>query len=127
MNRRIHHVGYVVDEIQSYAASFPSVTFERQVFDPLQNAELALYIVDKLFRIEFIQPLSPDSFTWGFLHRRGAGLHHVCYEGFDKAAVEKIIREKKMLKLRGPMPAVLFGRDVVFAMTRQKAILEFLL
>jgi len=32
-----------------------------------------------------------------------------------------------MLKLRGPMPAILFGRDVVFAMTRQKAIVEFLL
>ena len=127
MIERIHHIGYVVNEIESYAASFPAATFERHVFDPLQNAKLALYTINDHFRLEFIQPSGVDSFTWGFLQRRGAGLHHVCYEGFDEAGVEQIIYEHKMLKLRGPMPAVLFGRDVVFAMTRQKAILEFLL
>ena len=124
---RIHHVGYVVSDIDSYAASFPRATLENAVFDPLQNAKLAIYAVGGGARLEFIQPSGPDSFTWGFLQRSGAGLHHVCYEGVDLAAVDQIIRDHKMLKLRGPMPAILFDRDVVFAMTRQKAIVEFLL
>jgi len=124
---RIHHVGYVVSDIETFAASFPMATLENAVFDPLQNAKLAIYAVGGGARLEFIQPSGPDSFTWGFLQRSGAGLHHVCYEGVDLTRVNQIIRDYKMLKLRGPMPAVLFGRDVVFAMTRQKAIVEFLL
>jgi len=124
---RIHHVGYVVNDIEVYAASFPMAILENEVFDPLQNAKLAIYAVGGGARLEFIQPSGPDSFTWGFLQRSGSGLHHVCYEGVDLAAVDRIIHDHKMLKLRGPMPAILFGREVVFAMTRQKAIVEFLL
>lgn len=124
---RIHHVGYVVSDIDTYAASFPMATLENAVFDPLQNAKIAIYAVGGGARLEFIQPSGPDSFTWAFLQRSGAGLHHVCYEVVDLTRLDQIIRDHKMLKLRGPMPAVLFGRDVVFAMTRQRAIVEFLL
>jgi hypothetical protein len=124
---QIHHIGYVVKDIETYAASFPLAVLENTIFDPLQNAKLAVYSVGASARLEFIQPSDPNSFTWRFLQRSGAGLHHICYEGLRLDDVNKVIRECKMLKLRGPMPAVLFGRDVVFAMTRQKAIVEFLL
>ncbi len=124
---RVHHVGYVVADLDTYPSGFPLATLEDAVFDPLQAAKLAVYTVGDGARLEFIQPSGPGSFTWGFLQRTGGGLHHVCYEGLDLATVDRLIREHKMLKLRGPIPALLFGRDVVFAMTRQKAILEFLL
>lgn len=127
MIAKIHHVGYVVDNIDTYVGGFPGAVLENRVFDPLQDAELSVYTVGDGARLEFIQPAGPSSFTWGFLQRSGAGLHHVCYEGLSLPAVEQAIRDQRMLKLRGPMPAVLFGRDVVFAITRQKAIVEFLL
>ena len=127
MTWRIHHIGYVVDDIEGYASGFPGAILENSVFDPLQGAKLAVYTVGNGVRLEFIQPAGPDSFTWGFLQRSGSGLHHICYEGFELAEVTKAILDRRMLKLRGPMPAVLFGRDVVFAMTRQKAIVEFML
>lgn len=127
MSFRVHHIGYVVDDIDAYASGFPGAVLENAVFDPLQEAKLAVYTVGEGARLEFIQPEGSSSFTWGFLHRSGPGLHHVCYEGLGLSEVEQTIRHHKMLKLRGPMPAVLFGRDVVFAMTRQKAIVEFLL
>jgi len=124
---RIHHIGYVVADIEGYASGFPGAVLENTAYDPLQDAQLAVYTVSDGARLEFIRPSGPQSFTWGFLQRSGSGLHHVCYEGLDLAEVDKAIREHRMLKLRGPMPAVLFGRDVVFAMTRHKAIVEFLL
>jgi len=127
LNPRIHHIGYVVEDIESYAASFPFAVHEQSVFDPLQGAQLALYSVGDGSRIEFIQPNGPSSFTWGFLKSAGAGMHHICYEGLTLPQVELVCREKKLFKLRGPMPAILFGRDVLFAITRQKAIVEFLL
>jgi hypothetical protein len=41
--------------------------------------------------------------------------------------LEKIFRERRMIRLRGPIPAVLFERDVIFAMTKLKAIVEFII
>jgi methylmalonyl-CoA/ethylmalonyl-CoA epimerase len=123
---RLHHIGYVVRDIEAFAAGFPGLAFERDVEDPLQKARLALYRAAPAW-IELIQPHGPEAFTWAHLERAGEGLHHICYEGADETAVEEILRERRMLKIRGPMHAPLFDRPVLFAMTRTKAIVEFLL
>jgi len=41
--------------------------------------------------------------------------------------VDAVLSGYRMLKVRGPMHAPLFDRPVLFAMTRKKAIVEFLL
>ncbi len=123
---KLHHVGYVVRDIDAAAAGFPGLQFVHQVHDPLQHADLALYAAGGS-HIEFIQPLSPQAFTWGALERHGDAPHHVCYEGIAACDIDALLAKHRMLKLRGPMPAVLFGRDVLFAMTRQRSIVEFLL
>ena len=123
---RLHHVGYVVREIEAYAAGIPGLAFARAVDDPLQHARLALYDAGGTW-VELIQPEGPDAFTWAHLERCGEGMHHICYEGADEAGVEALIAEHRMLKIRGPIHAPLFDRPVLFAMTRKKAIVEFLL
>jgi catechol 2,3-dioxygenase-like lactoylglutathione lyase family enzyme len=123
---RLHHVGYVVRDIDAYAEGFPGLDFERAVDDPVQEARLALYRAGPAY-IELIAPSGPGAFTWAHLERSGEGLHHICYEGADEAAIEEILRERRMMKIRGPMHAPLFDRPVLFAMTRKKAIVEFLL
>lgn len=123
---RLHHVGYVVREIEAYAAGIPGLVFARAVDDPLQHARLALYDAGGTW-VELIQPEGPDAFTWAHLERCGEGMHHICYEGADEAGVEALIAEHRMLKIRGPIHAPLFDRSVLFAMTRKKAIVEFLL
>jgi catechol 2,3-dioxygenase-like lactoylglutathione lyase family enzyme len=123
---QIHHVGYVVRNIEAFAEGFPGLEFERSVDDPLQQARLALFRAGPAF-VELIEPAGPGAFTWAHLERAGEGLHHICYEGGDEATVDTIIRERRMLRIRGPMHAPLFDRPVLFAMTRKKAIVEFLL
>ena len=124
---RIHHIGYVANDINAFASGFPGIQLERKVYDPIQKADLALYLCGKGPRLEFISPLSPDSFTWAFLKRNGPSIHHICYEGLSCEEVDEVIAAHRLLKVRGPMLAVLFDREVVFALNRQKSIIEFLL
>lgn len=123
---KIHHIGYVVKSIEAAAAALPGLRLVEQVVDPVQQATLALYALDNI-NIEFICPAGPQSFTWGFLDKTGGGYHHLCYEADSLEDVDRIIRERRMVKVLGPVPAVLFGgRQVVFAYARNKDIVEFL-
>ena len=123
---RLHHVGYVVRDMEAYAQTFPGLRFERAVDDPLQQARLALYDAGGCY-VELIQPNGPGAFTWAHLERSGEGMHHICYEGIRGAELDALLLEHRMLKVRGPMHAPLFDREVMFAMTRKKALVEFLL
>jgi methylmalonyl-CoA/ethylmalonyl-CoA epimerase len=125
--KSLHHVGYVVDNIESYKKSFVGMDIIKAVHDPLQNANIELLTVGHGSCIELVQPLGPQAFTWNFLNKNGSGLHHVCYEGYSLNEIEELILKHRMLKLRGPLPAILFGRDVIFAMSRSRAIVEFIL
>jgi catechol 2,3-dioxygenase-like lactoylglutathione lyase family enzyme len=124
---RIHHVGYVVRDAEAYRKSLPGLQLLKTVIDPVQDAELSLYEVGTGSLVELIQPLSPAAFTWEHLERSGEGLHHICYEGIAAADLDLVLRNHRLFKIRGPIHATLFGRDVVFAATRQRAIVEFLL
>jgi methylmalonyl-CoA/ethylmalonyl-CoA epimerase len=124
---RIHHIGYVVRDLDAFAASMPGLTQIADVVDPLQHARLALYTAGDGSMIELIQPENKQAFTWAHLERSGEGLHHICYEGIAADAIDGLLRRHRLMRIRGPIPAVLFGRDVLFAVSRQKAIIEFLL
>lgn len=124
---RVHHVGYVVRDLDAYAPSLPGLALEKEVVDSVQNARIALYQVGGSSRIELIQPLSKNAFTWAHLDRVGEGLHHICYEGIGADAIDDYLRQNRLMRVRGPVHAVLFDRDVVFAVTRQRAIVEFIL
>jgi catechol 2,3-dioxygenase-like lactoylglutathione lyase family enzyme len=124
---RVHHIGYVVRDTQAYAKSFPGITLLKTVVDPIQDAELSLYEVGTGSLIELVQPLSPSAFTWEHLNRSGEGLHHICYEGISAERLDEVLLHHRLFKIRGPIHATLFERNVVFALTRQRAIVEFLL
>lgn len=123
---KLNHIGYVVRDLEIYARGFPGLRFERMVDDPLQHARLALYDAGGAF-VELIQPDGPEAFTWAHLERAGEGMHHLCYEGVGDKDIDDLLAAHRMLKIRGPMHAPLFGRPVLFAMTRRKAIVEFIL
>lgn len=124
---RIHHIGYVVRDAEMYGNSLPGLQLLKTVFDSIQDAQLSLYKVGTGSLVELVQPLSPGAFTWDHLQRSGEGLHHICYEGVKLDELDVILRQHRLFKIRGPIHATLFDRDVVFAATRQRAIVEFLL
>ena len=125
--KSLHHVGYIVDDIVEYKKSLFEMTLIKEVNDPIQQAKIELLSVGQGSFIELIQPLSSQSFTWKFLQKYGEGLHHICYAGYSSSEIDSLILKGKMLKLRGPLPAILFERDVIFVMTRYRTIIEFIL
>jgi hypothetical protein len=122
---RLHHIGYVVQDIDQAAATLPAGTAGPRLVDDLQVAELALFDVGHIF-IEFIRPLGQAAFTWRHLEA-GGGYHHVCWAAASLDAVNQAMMSRRLTRIRGPMPAVLFGgKQVLFAISRRREIVEFL-
>ena len=78
---KLHHVGFIVKDIDSWEKN---VIYQKKlfdVFDHLQNARLALYTNYSNVFIELIQPMNDNSYTWNSLKKNGNHFNHFCYEG----------------------------------------------
>jgi methylmalonyl-CoA/ethylmalonyl-CoA epimerase len=129
---RLHHIGYVVSDIAAVIESFVhslAANWDGRIYeDPIQNAKVTFVVVrpgDAL--VELVQPATETSPVFRFLHEKGGGFHHVCYE---VAAVETAMAE---LKLRGartvkrPKAAVAFqGRRIAWMLTAANFLIEVL-
>ena len=122
----IHHVGYVVKSIEKFEKH---LMFDKKivsVVDDIQKSKLSLYKTDNIY-LELIEPLSEDAFTYAALQKNGDHCNHLCYEVRDEAAANEIIKTRRMIKVLGPVYALLFDLDVMFAINKNKQIVEFLL
>ena len=120
---KIHHLGYVVRDIDQFADNLVNSTIIKGLYDEAQEAELALIQQSNIF-IELILPSKISSFTYNFL-QNGGGYHHICYEVSSKALAEDIIRKKRMIKVLDWVYAPLLESDVVFAFNKNKEVVEF--
>lgn len=124
---KLHHIGYIVNNFESYFNFFPGLQINKKVFDEIQNAEIVLCSCPgSSVYIELIMPLNKESYTWNFL-QKGGGMHHICYDSLGLAQIEEIIDQFKMLKIRGPIYAKLFDKEVIFAITKTHDIVEFII
>jgi methylmalonyl-CoA/ethylmalonyl-CoA epimerase len=119
---KIHHIGYVVKDIEKYKKNLVVGNILKEVYDDTQNAKLVLIESENIF-IELIEPQTEDAFTYSFL-QKGGGYHHLCYET-TKEEAEYLIKEKKMIKVLGWVHAPLLESDVCFAYNRNKEVVEF--
>ncbi len=85
---RIHHVGYVVADldaaIATYRDRFGMTVAVREILDD-QGVEAAALDAGSHSFVELIQPVNPAGSVARFLEKRGPGLHHVAYEVTDLA------------------------------------------
>ena len=119
---KVHHIGYVVKNIEKYKKNLIIDEVVKEVYDDIQKAKLVLIKTDNIF-IELIEPQSEDSFTYNFLIK-GGGYHHLCYET-TKTEAEKLIKAKKMIKVMDWVYAPLLDSEVAFAYNRNKEVVEF--
>jgi methylmalonyl-CoA/ethylmalonyl-CoA epimerase len=129
---KLHHVGYVVSDIEKSAAGFAGSVGARWdgkiVADPLQGARVSfLTMRPEDAQIELVEPDSPGAPTARFLREKGEGLHHLCYEVKDLAETLQTMRAAGSLLARPPKPAVAFGgRRIAWLLTPEKLLLELL-
>jgi hypothetical protein len=125
---KLHHIGYVVKDIAQYEKNLIFEKKIKELFDPVQNSNMALYLNFTDSLIELIQPLNEESFTYNFLQKNGSSYHHLCYEIGSESELEEVAGSQKLIKVKGPIPAILFdGRTVWFFYSRNKQIVEFVL
>jgi hypothetical protein len=126
---RFHHTGLIVESVSSFEAKMVYEEKLIEVFDPLQDAKLALYRNFGDSFIELIEPLSQKAFTWNFLKSRIVSpYHHFCYEVVDVVELNNIQSKYRLIPILGPIPAKLFNNELVaFFYTRNKMIVEFLI
>ncbi len=119
---KIHHIGYVVKNIEKYKKNLVIDEVIKEVHDETQKANLALIKAQNIF-IELIEPTDKESFTYSVL-QKGGGYHHLCYES-SKTNAEEFIKNRKMIKILNWVYAPLLNGDVCFAYNRNKEIVEF--
>ena len=125
---KLHHIGYVVKDIAQYEKNLIFEKKIKELFDPVQNSNMALYLNFTDSLIELIQPLNEESFTYNFLQKNGSSYHHLCYEIGSESELNELVDSQKLIKVKGPVPAILFdGRMVWFFYSRNKQIVEFVL
>jgi len=125
---KLHHIGYVVKDIAQYEKNLIFEKKIKELFDPVQNSNMALYLNFTDSLIELIQPLNEESFTYNFLQKNGSSYHHLCYEISSESELKELVESQKLIKVKGPIPAILFdGRMVWFFYSRNKQIVEFVL
>ncbi len=128
---RLHHVGYVVDNIDASVAQFArsvNGAWDGAVFfDPIQKVKVTFISSPGTnVQIELVEPAGETSPVGAFL-KSGGGLHHLCYEVRDCERTLELIRERKGLIVRRAKPAVAFGgRKIAWAITSEKLLIELL-
>jgi hypothetical protein len=123
-----HHTGLIVENLNNFESNLLYEEKLVEVFDPIQDAKLALYKNFGDSFIELIEPLSPKAFTWNYLKRSIAPYHHFCYQVNNVNDLEHVKSKYRLIPILGLIPAVLFqGNDVAFFYTRNKMIIEFLI
>ena len=125
----MHHIGYVVESIEKYEKNIVYSTKINEVIDPIQNSKLSLYEIGKGSFIELIEPLSDTAFTYNFLKTNKASkYHHLCYAVSNIDQIEEISKRLRLIKIMGPVPAILFdNKNVFFFYSKNKEIIEFLI
>jgi methylmalonyl-CoA/ethylmalonyl-CoA epimerase len=128
---RLHHVGFVVANIEACAPGISRALladWDNEIFaDPLQRVRVTFLkggAQSPLF--ELVEPLGQNSPVFRFLDA-GGGLHHLCYEVSSIPEHLDRIRAAGGVIVSRAKPAVAFGgRSIAWALTREKLLLEFL-
>jgi methylmalonyl-CoA/ethylmalonyl-CoA epimerase len=128
---RLHHTGFLVGDIAGSARDFVErfgYVIESEVIeDPAQTACVQfLRQPGTTSWLELIAPNGAESKLANAL-RKGGGLHHLCYEvaGIERSC--ELLRQRSMLVVSPPTPAVAFpGRRIAWLMDRSGLLVELL-
>lgn len=126
-----HHVGFVVTSIapviEGFCRALDGEGWSETWHDPVQKVRVA-FIYPKVGgpSFELVEPAGQESPVEDFL-ASGGGLHHVCYEVNDLDQTVRDARNRGLVMIRRPRPAVAFdGRSIAWFVSREKLLIEFL-
>lgn len=89
---KIHHIGYVTDNIIITSAIFEELGYEsdEKILDPIQKVYICFLHKGNVPSIELVEPIDEQSSINKILKRNGVSPYHICYEVSD---IEKAYSE----------------------------------
>jgi methylmalonyl-CoA/ethylmalonyl-CoA epimerase len=97
MLKSLNHIGIAVKSIDESIKIYRDLLGlgEPEIVElPDQKLKVAIFKLET-YKIELVQPTSPDSVMTNFIEKRGPGIHHLCFN------VDKIEEKLEMLKANG--------------------------
>jgi methylmalonyl-CoA/ethylmalonyl-CoA epimerase len=94
MTLPLNHVAVVVDDLQQALAFWQTalgLALERTESNAEEQVDIAFFEVGGA-HLELLQPTMPESGVGRYLAKRGAGLHHLCFEVSDLDATLERLR-----------------------------------
>lgn len=125
----IHHVGYLVKNIEKAEADFILLGFQKEketVYDSLRDAYISFW-VNGAERVEFVSPASENSVVYNLLKKYKNMPYHICYSCKDIHKASEELRNNGFIMFRDEEEAVaLDSRKVIFMMSAYSGIIELL-
>lgn len=126
---KLHHLGYLVPDLEPAAQHFAAALGYRIESEPIEDAIQTARV--QFLRqpgarhwLELVSPLGPGGKLDAAL-ARGVSLHHLCYEVDDIEAGLAHLRAAGCLPLARPAPGAAFGgRPIAWAMSRANGLVE---
>jgi methylmalonyl-CoA/ethylmalonyl-CoA epimerase len=128
---RFHHVGYATRDIDLYVQDFfrpvfAPLSISEKVSDPIQRVTVCFARMQGNTLIELVEPLGTNSPIEGVIGSNRGGVYHLCYEVDDLEREIARCRQRACMPISKPVPAAAFnGRQVVFLLTPQHDLIEF--
>lgn len=131
INLKIHHIGYLVKNIDKTINSFENLGYkieESVKTDSIRNVLIAFLIKDS-YRVELVSPINEESVVYNLLKKYKNSPYHICYES-NKGSFEndiEILTSQGYVAIDSPAPApCINNRRVTFLMNPNLGMIELL-
>ena len=124
---KIHHVGYLVKNIEKSINSFEMLGFSiirEPQYDEYRDIDIC-FMKNGEYVIELVSPKTKNSVVAELKKKLGNSPYHFCYEVDDIEEAINKLREQKFVVWQEPHEAIAIGgRKVVFLINSQIGIVE---
>jgi methylmalonyl-CoA/ethylmalonyl-CoA epimerase len=124
---KIHHIGYLVKNIEKAKAEFSSLGYRAQrpaCYDASRDVDIC-FLRNGEYVVELVSPRSEASVAWRLSKRLGDAPYHICYESDDfDADVERFKNRNYTIVSDVAEAIALDRRKVIFLSGRNLGLIE---
>ena len=114
--KRVHHIAIVVNSLEKSLPFWQEILgmHSSRLIDVPQEAARVAFLPLGESEIELVQPAGDGSGLDRFLEKHGPGMHHLCFEVDDLAAMLDQLREKGVMLINDQPKVADDGRQYAF-------------
>jgi methylmalonyl-CoA/ethylmalonyl-CoA epimerase len=129
---KIHHIGYLVDNIENATSEFERLGFIKigEVTEDSSREIFIVFLDNDGVLVELIQPISETSPVYGLRKKYRNSPYHICYKTQDlQSKIENMANSKQgggytIVQPPMPAPAIPGCPSVAFLMNRDIGMIE---